>query len=889
MLRVVGSDFVGHKNVWTVRRAVAIALAAASAYAGPVLAQEQARADNHPRVAEVNEEIVVVGSRLRPEEGGESQHPVVVFSTEDIARTGATNVADVLNYLPQSTYNPNGRINPDGTIIQLRGLTVGNTLVLINGRRASTSSSLIAADSFNLNSIPLTSVARIEVLSDSASAIYGTDATGGVVNIVLKDKIDSPTVNLYYGGANGGADEERATVGLGHEGERYKFSVSGDYFKRGFLDGSERSEFFDENYKPYGGTDYRSPIAPLTNITAVVGTLPGLGSRTASVLPGGTGQVPGGFSTTPSLASLLAGADVIPASLRRSALGNGEFHFTDDLKMFGEFLYTDQYDVQQAQAPTITGAVLATNPYNPFGVPVAVTRQLVEAGGTYTNVGSKLYRGTLGVDGKLFSSWDWEAYVLDSSESTTSTYINQVNTTAVAKALASTSPTVTPNLFSSAPIPAAIVASMLNPPNDDDNTSDNLQASAYLRGSVWDLPAGPLSLVVGAEPRVERVHFEAHATNQNFSRKRTIVAEFAEMRVPIFSDSMDIPLLDRLTLTAAGRNDHYSDFGSTFNPQFGAEWSPVKLLNLRTSYGHSFRAPTLFEMYEPTLTTRAAVVDPARKSVQEIITQTTGGNKGLRPETASTYATGFDLTPEWNGSPRLSLTYWRIQEENRLQALTSVGAIQSESFFPDRIQRNAPTAADIAAGQPGAISTLNLTVINAGSLDTSGVDLQLSASWDTDWGTFSPSFNGTQVTRYQAANFPGSAVIDHLALAGNTAVGVGSVPRLRGTLSLPYGFNGYELAPILRYISSYKDVNALGLPSGTSVSSQTLVDLQATLDAQEAFGQRIWSKGLTLRAGAVNLLNKRPPFAQVGTVLGYDYSQGDIRGRFIYGSIEYKF
>jgi len=888
MLRVVGTDFVGQKNVWAVRRAVALALAAASAYASPALAQELAQADNQPRVAEVNEVIVVVGSRLRPEEGGESQHPVIVFNTEDIARTGATNVADVLNYLPQSTFNPNGRINPTGTVIQLRGLTVGNTLVLINGRRASTSSSLIASDSFNLNSIPLTSVERIEVLSDSASAIYGTDATGGVVNVVLKDQISSPTVNLYYGGANGGADEKRATVGLGHEGERYKFSVSGDYFKRGFLDGSERSEFFDENYKPYGGTDYRSPIAPLTNITALVGNLPGLGSKTASVVPGGTGQVPGGFSTTPALASLLSGADVIPASLRRSALGNGEYHFTDDLKMFGEFLYMDQYDVQQAQAPTITGSVLATNPYNPFHVPVAVTRQLVEAGGTYTNVGSKLYRGVLGMDGKLFS-WDWQAYVLDSSDSTTSTYINQVNTAAVTKALASTDPAITPNLFSSAPISPAVVASMLNPPNDDDKTADNYQASAYLRGTVWDLPAGPISMVVGAEPRVERVHFEAHATNQVFSRKRTVVAEFAELRVPIFSDSMDIPLLDRVTLTAAGRNDHYSDFGSTFNPQFGAEWSPVKILNVRTSYGHSFRAPTLFEMYEPTLTTRAAVVDPARKSVQEIITQTTGGNTSLRPETASTYATGFDLTPEWNGSPRFSVTYWRIQEANRLQALTSVGAIQSESFFPDRVQRNAPTAADIAAGQPGAISTLNLTFINAGSLDTSGVDVQLSARWETDWGNFSPSFNGTQVTRYEAADFPGSAVIDHLALAGNTAVGTGSVPRLRGTLSLPYGFRGYELAPILRYVSSYRDVNALAVPTGTSVSSQTLLDLQATLDVQEAFGERLWSKGLTLRAGAVNLLNKRPPFAQVGTVLGYDYSQGDIRGRFVYGSIEYKF
>jgi iron complex outermembrane receptor protein len=579
---------------------------------------------------------------------------------------------------------------------------------------------------------------------------------------------------------------------------------------------------------------------------------------------------------------------VIPASRRRSALGNGEFHFTDDLKIFGEFLYTDQYDAQLAGPATFAGAVSATNPTNPFHVPVTVFRLLTEAGPVALNVDSKLYRGVVGLDGKV-GSWDWEAYVLDSSESNQSTNLNQVNTAAFTKALASNDPNVAPNLFTSAPIPASILNPLLNPPTTNNNNSDNLQASFYLRGSVWDLPAGPLSMVFGAEPRVERVHFEAHATSTSFTQQRTIVAEFAELRVPLFSDSMDIPLLDRLTLTAAGRNDHYSDFGSSFNPQFGAEWSPVKLLNLRTSYGHSFRAPTLFEMYEPPISTTGVVVDPTRKNAPSPVALVSGGNRNLEPETARTYATGFDITPQWNGSPRLSVTYWRIQEANRLETLSSTGAIQNESFFPGRVIRNPRTAVDIAAGQPGSLNTLNLSAINAGSLDTSGIDIQISGSWKTDWGNFSPSFNGTQVTRYQAADFPGSPVVDRLATANNVALGLGSIPRQRATLSLPYSISGYELAPIVRYISSYQDVNLAGALTHTSVSSQTLLDLQATLNCEQAFGAGIWTKGLTLRAGAVNLLNKRPPFAQVGNLLGYDYSEGDIRGRFIYGSIEKKF
>ena len=315
----------------------------------------------------------------------------------------------------------------------------------------------------------------------------------------------------------------------------------------------------------------------------------------------------------------------------------------------------------------------------------------------------------------------------------------------------------------------------------------------------------------------------------------------------------------------------------------------MKPLNLRTAYGHSFRAPTLFEMYEPGITTSGVITDPTRKNTPSPVKEIAGGNLDLKPETARTYSSGFDFTPEWNGSPRLSVTDWRIQEANRLETLSAIGAIQNEDFFPNRVVRNAPTAADIAAGQPGALSTVYLTAINAGSLDTSGVDLQLSANWKTDWGNFSPSFNGTQVTRYEAADFPGSPVVDRLAVADNVALGLGSIPRLRGTLSLPYSIHGYELAPILRYISAYRDVNAAGVKINSSVASQTLLDLQATLDAQTAFGEGIWSKGLTLRVGAVNLINKRPPFSQVGTVFGYDYSEGDIRGRFIYGSIEKKF
>jgi iron complex outermembrane receptor protein len=220
-----------------------------------------------------------------------------------------------------------------------------------------------------------------------------------------------------------------------------------------------------------------------------------------------------------------------------------------------------------------------------------------------------------------------------------------------------------------------------------------------------------------------------------------------------------------------------------------------------------------------------------------------------------------------------------------LQRLNQLAAIQGEAFFPNRVTRAAPTAADIAAGRPGKLLALDVTNINAGSLDTNGFDVQLSGNWKTGWGNFSPSLAATQVTRYQAADFPGSAIVDRLASA-NTQ---GSIPRLRATFTAPWSIAGYGLAPTVRYISAYDDVNQLNVKPGRSVPSQVLLDLQGTLDFQRAFGDMPWSKGLTLRVGALNLLNKEPPFALVGGQQGYDPTQGDLRERFVYGSIQKNF
>src|SRR5690606_13775467 len=137
------------------------------------------------------------------------------------------------------------------------GLAVGTTLVLINGRRTVTTGLAGSTGYFDLNTIPISAVERIEVLSGSASAIYGADAVAGVINVILKKDIERPVVDLYYGAARGGADERRASLSAGYHGERFRGSVMLDVFDRGLLLGAEREHFADRDFRRFGGQDGR--------------------------------------------------------------------------------------------------------------------------------------------------------------------------------------------------------------------------------------------------------------------------------------------------------------------------------------------------------------------------------------------------------------------------------------------------------------------------------------------------------------------------------------------------------------------------------------------------------------------------------------------------------
>ncbi len=845
-----------------------------------------------------DEAIVVTGSRLA--QRGEGPTPVTAFNEDRIDQLGATSVAQVLDYLPQQTFSFSDSFNFAGSrSVQLRGLGLGTTLVLVNGRRTVTAAAQSARGFFDVNTIPLSAVERIEILSNSASAIYGADAVAGVVNIILKDEIERPTFDLYYGFTpEGGSDEFRASTTLGVTSGRFRSALTLDYFRRTPLFGAEREISASQDLRRFGGPDARTPNANPGNVSSTsAAPLPGLTSTFAAVPRGssGVGLTPASFLATQgtrNLESTSRFGSLVGDAERMAVVGSAEFDLADWITLFGEFMYTGRRDVRTLSPPSLNNVLVpASNPFNPFGVPVRVNFLLTGIGVREDISNSDSTRIVLGGRGEI-GSWNWELSGLLTQDNADNRLTNQTDAARVAAALASTNPATALNPFQDGPggspqvlrsILADIIASRF--------ASSAKQLAGFVSGPLFELPGGSVELVVGGEARREDVRFDSPPAVPNLTVDRTALAAFGELRVPLIGREMDVPLVDRLTVTAAARYDDYSDFGGTFNPQLGVEWSVTPGLLLRASYGTSFRPPTLFELNQPrvVLTGAQTVIDPRRNNeVYVIDTLILGGNAALDPEEAKAFSAGFVVTPRWLNGFRFSVDYWRIEQDLRVQRFGPTDVLVNESVFPERVTRAPQTPQDVAAGRPGRIVSLDATNINFGGVTTDGFDFDASYRIETGIGTFQPSLRATYVDSFLEARLPNLPAVERAGVANFN----GSIPRWRATGSLAWSRNGLQLSATGRYIGSYRDADFFGVQTGRRVESRLIVDAQVayTFGEDGAVGHGLLN-GLTLRAGAINLFDQEPAFASPAALFGtgYDQSLADVRQRFVYFALSKAF
>ncbi|MBL8304842.1 MAG: TonB-dependent receptor [Ideonella sp.] len=856
--------------------AVGVAQASSSAASGESDPGRRQGGPAESGVAHQLETMEVTGSRLRRIES-EGPLPVNVYRREDIDRSGQPTLERFLSSLNETSVSAGegmyGGQQGQGTV-QLRGLPLGSTLVLINGRRVQAVGSS-SGNFFNLNLIPMAAVERVEIVPVGSSAVYGGDALAGVVNVILRKAADGQSLDSRLSVGKGFEDGSVALV-TGAQGESGSFLLLGSFGKATALSMSERDFFRDTDYRRFGGVDARSmTCTPGTVTSSTAANLPGLGSRTAAIPALASGQTPtvASFAATagqPRLCSDLSGFGYALSNARETIgiHASGDRQINRAWSVFGEFTYADDRSATPYGGFALSNVLVpATNPYNPFGTAVRVTSLLApENGRRGAELKTRFGRVLLGVRGELPGGWDVEATASTSRDDGDRVgYAQDVNATARTAALASTDPATALNPFATGRAASEGVIRSIWTDNVRQNHGRRDQVGVFARGTLARLPAGPLDAIIGGE--VARDRYETSLPGTSIENGRRFHAVYGELRVPLArADGGGGRGAELAALTLAGRRDDYSDFGAAGTYQAGLEVRPTRTWLLRASAATSFKPPTLLQTeVDPVSFTSEffGLVDPARGNARVVgaeVIRTT--NTDLMPEKGKAFALGTSWEPA--AGTRLGATAWQLKVNGLIALPAPQALLDNEALFPGVVTRGATVN-----GVPGAVTRVRFAEVNFGRVETRGIDLDASYAWSSSAGRWTAAASATRMSAYDVAITPGAAAVSRLGRRYTDYW----APRWKGRMSLGLDARAWGVGLTGRYLGPYQDAGT----TDRRLGNHLVWDLAARLDLKK-FGaalDRVRTASLSL--GLVNLANRMPEY--VSSPPYYDWTQADWRGR----------
>ncbi len=845
------------------------------------------------------EKVRVTGSSIKGV-AAQSASPITIIKGEDLVNQGVTTVEEALmkvsaNQASYVTAQNVGASNTSGSTANLRGLGSDKTLVLINGRRVA--SSAFGTDSTNLNNIPLALVERIEVLRDGASAVYGADAVGGVINFITKKQYEGVGITL-----GGQIPEEKG-------GEKIDVSIFGGY---GDLD--------EQGFNVYGVIDYRKQDtiwAKDRKVSRRGGVLPELGidGSSANAFPanfydpnGGPLDEDGnpeGILGNPYGDDCLNTKDtvpedgfcylntqtvigIVPEQENLSALGRATFKLSDNFNAIGEYIYARD-EVTTSIAPDVYSRSVtlpyASKYYPGKGITPAFDGLTTNTLQLYLrSQGGNRVSKSINESNRIFAGIEGEAYGWDmnggitytKSEATDSFVSGYLNRSRVQAALDNG----TLNPFGPQAAANAGLWNTFDVKGDTNQASlESTTIDFTVSRPIYTLPAGDVGFAFGGS--FSKQDWEATVNSEivaqvpgsgidpnkpKSSGDRDISAVFTELQVP---------LLTNLELQLAARYDDYSDFGDTFNPKVALRWEPVKELMFRTSYSTGFRAPSLYDVNAPSVRTwtGARYNDPIlcpggtpteTRYQTECNTQfirTQGGNSELGPEESTSYMAGFVFEPIKNLV--FTADYYNIEIENL------IGTIGESSIFGDP-EKYAPYFVRNAEGRIDHIST---NLINSGGLKTQGIDLSLNyLSPMTSTGRFGFGIDGTYVIKMDYQSEPGGEWEGYVGLYDDPAV-----VRWKHTANVNWSYENWRMVFEQQFVRGYEDYS-----EERDVADYTVYNISGTYKG---------FKNLELTAGIKNMFDAEPPASDVmdNFQYGYDPRYSDPTGRAYFLRGTYKF
>jgi iron complex outermembrane receptor protein len=840
---------------------------------GVVLAEEDS--------AEELEEIVVTGSRIKRTLNTASQE-VLTITAEDMDIAGDISVADALRSSNLNSLGSfresSGNSAQSNATINLRGVGASRSLVMINGRRVTGSPSLGGGGSVNLNMIPFSAVDRIEVVADGASAVYGSDAVAGVINIILKKNYDGFRVKARYGDRDrDDGVEESFSLLTGASSDRGSVTLAIEYDTRDEIYDADRS-FTAARANDLDGDGYITGYAETEGISYYGYTVPNPlyngqpfdpnDEYTWKYHPGNNCGFENGFQG-PMKFDALAGpgsgfycgyayalVSANRASLDRlNTFVSAEYELTDNVEAFVDVLIAQnesfgRYAPPAAPGPTIPGDPRNTQISNgePLGATFGYFRW-VDIGTRDNVVNDDLTDINLGLRGEINEDVSWEVY------GTFSEY-RSVSMGRFYLSYAGLEYNINYEIDDFDTFIANLKATTVN--------DDRQQMTKYFGGLQWDLfemGGGTASSYFSAE--YWEVDYAALVDAQ--SEAGLIGGSAGNSAegyrdVTAFSAEVILPVTDWLEVDAAIRYDDYSDFGSASSPRIGivAEIPGVDGLTLRGSWGEGFRAPDLSDLYGLTSFSASGGTDfwgceqagidpcPSRQFDTYI-----GSNPDLEAETSESFSVSasYEFLDSWI----VSINYFNLEVQNAIEytsAQDQLNVDYASGGNNPAVKRDANnTVLEIAAGfqNGGTDFTFN------------GMDYQIAGTVETGFGTFNLQLNLSNYLQYDY----------------ELTYGTGELGDAVGTLGFPeWRSNAYVAWTMGKW---FANLSADYIGESSNKVGDEKYDSWHMLNG--SFGYSLDKFG-TIKVGANNLTDEDPLLNQFGSMA--DEYQYPLTGRVVY-------
>lgn len=855
------------------------------------------------------QKVEITGSRIKRVDA-ETPAPVQVVTRAQIEQSGATTITEVLKSLPSNNAgafdeNAVASFTPGAGGVSLRGLGAQATLVLINGRRVAPFGFASGGQTtfVDVNSIPLDAVERIDVLLDGASALYGSDAMAGVINVILRKDFSGLQMRASVGQSSpyGDATSKRAALVWGKgslASDKYNFFVNLEHTEQDPVKASARPMTATSDFRNLTGLDRRSSYAYPGNLYTVGGAQ-GAGAAFIAPLTGCTPVADGSALNGRCVYDFVAYQDIIADTARDSLftagtveLGGGTQLFADLSLMRWKFKQespaysSSTYYDTLLEIPSRAITLPVGHPQNPTEGPVALRYRWADVP-QVADVVSDTQRLVLGVRGTV-AGWDAESGLLVSRSKT-----KYVQTGFIRDSVMLNEVLDPDNGYAARPTfifgnPAANdpgLMARLYPTLE--NLGKTSTSGADLRGSreFGSLPGGPIGIALGVETRHEA--FESTPDPLISANEFSVLGSSSSdgsRNVSALYAELSAPILKGVETQLAVRMDHYSDFGTAMTPKVGMKWKALTNLALRATYAEGFRAPALTELVQsPSRGFYSGLVDPqlcpdptdaTNPNCDISVEAVFGSNPNLKPEKSKSFTVGMVFEPSSNLS--IALDAYRIKRRDEITGLDPNYLLAHEAQYPGYVERDPET---------NEITRLNLPYSNLGSTMTWGYDIDVKGKVPMgDMGTLSlqgvynrqPSYKVRPVAEAEPEQWAGTY----------------TQPKERIQLGATWEKGPWTVRGVVNYVGGYlraftqSDLSCAY--TGTAFENLCSVPSWTTGDVFIAYkGFKNLELGLSIR----NIENKEAPIDQrrEGRFTLFNSSYHNQLGRFITLNAKYTF